>query len=70
LSFSSKKVLSEELGAFFLLRRFWQNLGMSASDVRSLSHYDFEFLNESMSIEEQYQNKETEKQNRQILKRQ
>lgn len=35
---------------------------MSVSDVRSLSHYDFELLSELMSFEEQFQQKDIDRQ--------
>lgn len=52
---------SEDYNYYLTLKRFWQNLGLNAQKVLNLKVYDFETLNEMMILEEQYQNKETNK---------
>ena len=52
---------SEELGMYFLMKRFWNNLGMNYDDIQSLPSYTYEMLSNIMSIEEQYQQRTLEK---------
>ena len=45
-----------------MLKKYWQNLGMTYDDIKVLPHYTFEMLNEIMLIEEKNQQKEIENQ--------
>jgi len=54
-------MISEDLGFYLTLKKFWQNLGISYQDIQTLPHTMFETLSEIMMIEEQYQEKETKK---------
>lgn len=53
--------MSEDFNYYLVLKRFWQNLGLNAEDISKFKQYDFEIINEMMILEEQYQNKEVNK---------
>ena len=52
---------SEELSMYYLLKKFWNNLGMTHNDIQSLPSYTYEILSTIMSLEEQYQQRNLEK---------
>ncbi len=54
-------MISEDLGFYLILKKFWQNLGISYQDIQTLPHTMFETLNDIMTIEEQFQEKEIKK---------
>lgn len=41
-----------------MLKKFWQNLGMTHSEIQSLPSYTSDILSEIMSLEERHQQKE------------
>ena len=50
--------MSEKLGEYLMLKRFWTNLGMNQEDIRALPHYEFEVLNEIMLLEDKQHHKD------------
>ena len=45
-----------------MLRRFWQNLGLTYKDIEKLPLYTTEMLTEMMNLEEQFQDRNIGKQ--------
>jgi hypothetical protein len=44
-----------------MIKRFWQNLGISYQEIQTLPQCTIETLSEIMMIEEQYNDRETKK---------
>lgn len=45
-----------------MLRRFWQNLGLTHKDIENLPLYTTEMLTEMMNLEDQYEKREVRRQ--------
>lgn len=61
MSYNAKKIISEDLGFYLTLKKFWQNLGIDYKDLRNLPYIMVETLSNIMMIEEQYQDREIKK---------
>ena len=53
--------MTEELNDYFILKRFWEKLGMTKNDIEKLTFNKFEMLNQIMIIEDQHEQKEIKK---------
>ena len=45
-----------------MLKRFWNNLGMTYEDILKLPRYDTDMYTEIMRLEEQYEEREAKRQ--------
>jgi len=52
-----------------MLKKFWQNLGLSYGEIRTLPNNTVVMLRNIMSIEEQFEGRGTKETNRQDKKR-
>ena len=59
-------MISEDLGFYLLLKKFWQNLGISRKEMSTLPNVMVEMFTDIMMIEEQF---ETKKRGEQSTKR-
>lgn len=53
--------MSDELDEYLTLKRFWNNLGLTYSDILKLPNTTFEIYKNIMSLEEQYSEREMKK---------
>ena len=61
MSYNAGRIISEDLGFYLTLKRFWQNLGMRYQEVQSLPQNMIETLNDIMILEEKFNEKEMKK---------
>jgi len=60
---------SKELARYKTIQSFWQNMGISYSEIDNLPMYEFDLFQNIMNIEAQFVEKEHKKQTKRINKR-
>ncbi len=50
------------MGKYFMLRNFWQNLGLTYKDIKKLPLYTTEMLIEMMRLEDQFETRDVKRQ--------
>lgn len=61
MSYNAGKIISEDLGFYLNLKKFWQQLGINYQTLQTLPQHMVEMLKDIMMIEEQFQERETKK---------